>query len=142
MNTKHDVQHNQMQTNLVFELMNLEVCEHPCFLERGQVKNDFKDGSASFALRVNRPDLCQDRGSDGSNDGPSIPVVQVQEPTESTRAFDWSVFGSGIAVRFKEPSDQGVERLALMVGDELALDGVEYGPGFMVHRTIRILMGT
>jgi hypothetical protein len=122
--------------------VNFKIWEQPCFLERGQVKDDFKDGSGSFALRVNRPDLRQDRGSDRSNDGSSIPVVHVQESAEGTRAFDWRMFGSGAAIGFKERGDQGVERLTLMLGDELALDGVEYGSGFMVHRTIRILMGT
>jgi hypothetical protein len=155
MNTNHDVQDNQMQTNLVFKLarvarevlsyeqeVNLEVWEHTSFFERGQVKNDLKDGSASFALRVSCPDLRQDRASNGSNDGSSIPIVQVQESAEGTRAFDWRVFGSGIAVGFKERGNQRVKGLTLMLGDELALDGVEYGPGFFVHRTIRILMGT
>ena len=51
------------------------------------------------------------------------------------------MFRSGVAVCFQECSDQSVEGLTLMLGDELALDGVEYGSGFMVHRTIRILMG-
>ena len=70
MNTDHDVQDNQMQTNLVFELarvarevlsyeqeMNLKVWKQSGFLERGQVKDDFKDWPASFALRVSCPDL-------------------------------------------------------------------------------------
>jgi hypothetical protein len=35
------------------------------------------------------------------------------------------MFGSGIAVSFQERGDQGVEGLALMLGDELALDVVE-----------------
>ena len=142
MNTDHNVQDNQMQTNLVFELMDLEIREHTSFLECGQVKDDFKYWSASFALRVSSPDLCQDRGSDGSDDGSSVPIVQVQEPAERTRAFKWSMFRSGVAVGFQECSDQSVEGLMLMLGDELALDGVEYGSGFMVHRTIRILVGT
>ena len=130
-----------MQTDLVFELMDLEVCKHTGFLECGQVKDDLKDRSASLALRVSRPNLRQDRGSDGSDDGTGVPVVQVQESTEGARAFDWSVFWSGVAVCFQERSDQSVEGLALMAGGELALDGVEYGSGFMVHKTIRLLMG-
>ncbi len=155
MNANHDVQDNQMQPDLVFELarvarevlsyeqeMNLEIREDTSFFKRGQVKNDFKDGSTSFALCVCSPDLCKNRGSNGSDDGSSIAIVQVQESAEGTWAFDWSVFGSGVAVGFKECCDQGIEGLALMVGGELALGGVEYGLGFMVHRTIRIVMGT
>ena len=84
MNANHDIQNNQMQANLVFELarvarevlsyeqeMDLEVWEHTSFFECGQVKDNFKDGSASFALRVSSPDLCQDRGSNSSDDGSS-----------------------------------------------------------------------
>ena len=84
MNTDHDVQDNQMQTNLVFELarvarevlsyeqeMSLKVWKQSGFLERGQVKDDLKNRSASFALRVSRPNLRQDRSSDGTNDGSS-----------------------------------------------------------------------
>jgi hypothetical protein len=120
-----------MQTDLVFELarvarevlsyeqeVNLKIREDTGFLERGQVKNNLKDGPASFALCVSCPDLCQDHGSDGPNDGSSIPVVHVQKSTEGAWAFDWCVFGSGIAVCFKEPSNQGVERLALMIGGD------------------------
>jgi hypothetical protein len=77
MNTNHDVQDNQMQTNPVFKLMNLKVLIQPGFLECGQVKDDFKDRSAPFALRVSCPDLRQDRASDRSNDGSSIRIVQV-----------------------------------------------------------------
>jgi hypothetical protein len=140
-----------MQPDLVFELARVarevlsyeqEVREDTGFLERGQVQDDLKDGSASLVLCVSSPDLREDRGSDGSDDGSSIPVVQVQESAEGAWAFDWGVFRSGIAVRFKEGCDQGVERLTLMVGGELLLGGVEYGSGFMVHRTIRVLMGT
>ena len=142
MNTDHNVQDNQMQTNLVFELMDFEIRESTSFHECGQIKDQFQDGSASFALCVSSPDLRQDSGSDGTDDGSSVPVVLVQESAEGTRAFDWGVFGSGITISFKKRGDQGVEGLALMAGGELALSGVEYGSGFMVHRTIRLLMGT
>ena len=77
MRTKHDIQDNQVKTDLVFELVNLKIREDTCFLERGQVQDDFKDGSASFSLRVSCPDLREDRGSDHSDDGSSIPVVYV-----------------------------------------------------------------
>jgi len=142
MNTDHDVQHNQMQTNFIFELVNFEVRESPGFLERGQIKNQFQDGTAAFALRVNRPKLRNDRGSNGSNDGSSIPVVLVEESAEGTWTFDWGVFGSGVAVGFEERGDQRVERLKLMVGGDEGLDGVEYGSGFFVQRTVSLLVGT
>jgi hypothetical protein len=86
--------------------------------------------------------LRQDRASNGSNNGSSVPIVQVEESAEGTWALDWRVFGSGIAVRFKERGNQRVEGLTLMLGDELALDGVEYGPGFFVQRTVSLLAGT
>jgi hypothetical protein len=98
--------------------------------------------SVSFALCVSSPDLRQDRGSDRSNDGSSIPVVLVQESAEDAWAFDLCVFWSGIAVGFEKHGDLGVERLKLIVGGDESLDGVEHGPGFFVHRTIGILMGT
>ena len=142
MNTDHNVQDNQMQTNLVFELMDFEIWKHTGFLERSQVKDNFKDRSASLALRVSCPDLRQDRGSDCSNNGSGVPVVLVQESAEGTRAFDWSVFRSGITVGFKERGDQGVEGLKLVVGGDEGLNGVEYGSGFFVHRTISLLVGT
>jgi hypothetical protein len=142
MNTNHDVQHNQMQPYLVFELMNLEVRESSSLFKRGQIKNQFQDGSASFALCVCSPKLRNDRGSDDPNDGSGIPVLLVEESAEGTWAFDWRVFGPGVTIRFKERGDLGVERLKLVVGGDEGLDGVEYGPGFFVHRTIGILMGT
>ena len=142
MNTDHNVQDNQMQTNLVFELMDFEIRKSTSFLECGQIKDDFKYWSASFALCVSSPDLRQDRGSDGTDDGSSVPVVLVQESAEGTRAFDWSVFRSGITVGFKERGDQGVEGLKLVVGGDEGLNGVEYGSGFFVHRTISLLVGT
>jgi hypothetical protein len=134
MNTNYHVQHNQariarqvlsyeqeMQTNLVFELarvarevlsyeqeMDLEVWESPGLLERGQIKDQFQDGSASFALCGCRPKLHNDRGSDDPNDGSSIPVVLVEKSAEGTRTFDRSVFGSGVAIRFKESCDQRI----------------------------------
>lgn len=142
MNTNHDVQHNQMQTNLVFELMNFKVRESPGFLERGQIKDQFQDGSATFALTVSCPKLRNDRGSDDPNDGSSIPVVLVEKSAEGTRTFDWGVFRSGVAVRFKERGDQSVERLELMAGGDEGLNGVEYGSGFFVQRTVSLLVGT
>ena len=57
MNTNHNVQDNQMQPYLIFELMNLEVRESTRFLECGQIKDNFQDWSASFALPVSYPDL-------------------------------------------------------------------------------------
>ena len=131
-----------MQTNLVFELVNFEVRESSGLLERGQIKDQFQDGSASFALRVGSPKLRNDRGSNSPNDGSSIPIVLVQKSAEGTRAFDQGVFGSGVAVRFKERGDQCVERLELMIGGDEGLDGVEYGSGFFVQRTISLLVGT
>ena len=122
--------------------MDFEIREDTGFLERGQVKDDLKNRSASFALRVSRPNLRQDRSSDGTNDGSGVPVVQVQESAEGARAFDWSMFWSGIAVGFKERGDQGVEGLKLVVAGDEGLDGVEYGPGFFVHRTVSLLTGT
>ena len=142
MNTNHDVQDNQMQTNLVFELMNLEVRESSSFLERGQIKDQFQDGAASFALRVSSPKLRNDRGSDSLNDGSSIPVVLVKKPAEGTRTFDGRMFGSGVSIRFKERGNQRIEGLELMAGGDEGLDGVEYGSGFFVHRTISLLVGT
>ena len=52
------------------------------------------------------------------------------------------MFWSGIAVGFKERGDQGVEGLKLVVAGDEGLDGVEYGPGFFVHRTVSLLTGT
>ena len=86
--------------------------------------------------------MRDDRGSDNSNDGSSIPVVLIEESAEGTWAFDRGVFGSGVAVRFKEGSDQRIEGLELMAGGDEGLDGVEYGPGFFVHRTVSLLTGT
>jgi hypothetical protein len=131
-----------MKTDLVFKLMNLEIRKQPSFLECGQVKDDFKDGSAPFSLRVSSPDLCEDRGSDGSNDGSSIPVVLVEKSTESTRTFNRGVLGFGVAIRFEECCHQRIESLLLVVGGEKGLDVVEYGPGFLVQRTISLLVGT
>ena len=142
MNTNHHVQHNQMQTNLVFELVNLEVRERTGFLECGQINDQFQDGSAAFALRVGSPNLRQDRGSDSLNDGSGVPVVLIEESAEGTWAFDGRVFGSGVAVRFKERGNQRVERLELMAGGDEGLDGVEYGSGFFVQRTVSLLVGT
>ncbi len=155
MNTDHHVQHNQMQTNFVFELarvarevlfyeqeVNLEVRESSGLLERGQIKNQFQDGSASFALRVGSPKLRNDRGSNSPNDGSSIPIVVVEESVEGTWTFDWGVFGSGVAVCFEESCDQRVERLELVIGGDEGLDGVEYGSGFFVQRTVSLLVGT
>ena len=107
-----------MQTDLVFELarvarevlsyeqeMNLKVWKQSGFLECGQIKDQFQDGSSSFPLPVYSPDLRKDRGSDGSNDRSDIPVVLVQESAERTRTFDGCVLWSGVAVRFKECCD-------------------------------------
>ena len=52
------------------------------------------------------------------------------------------MFRSGITINFKESGDQGVEGLKLMVAGDEGLDGVEYGPGFSVHRTVSLLTGT
>ena len=110
-----------MQTNLVFELarvarevlsyeqeVNLEVRESTGFLERGQIKDQFQDGSASFALRVGSPKLRNDRGSKSPNDGSSIPIVLVEKSAEGTWAFDRGVFRSGVAIRFKESCHQRI----------------------------------
>ena len=144
-----------MQTNLVFELarvarevlsyeqeVNLEVRESSGLLERGQIKDQFQDGTTAFALRVGSPKLRNDRGSNSPNDGSSIPIVLVEKSAEGTGAFDQGVFGSGVAVCFKESCDQRVERLELVAGGDEGLDGVEYGPGFFVHRTVSLLTGT
>ena len=149
MNTDHHVQHNQMQAYLVFELarvvrevlsyeqeMNLEVLKQSGFLERGQINDQFQDGTTAFTLRVSRPKLREDRGSDDPNDSANVPVVLVEESADSTRTFGGRVFGSGIAIR------QRIEGLELMAGDDEGLDGVEYGSGFFVQRTIRLLVGT
>ena len=144
-----------MQADLVFELarvarevlsyeqeVNLEVRESSGLLERGQIKDQFQDGTTAFALRVGSPKLRNDRGSNSPNDGSSIPIVLVEKSAEGTWAFDRGVFGSGVAVRFKERGDQRVERLELMIGGDEGLDGVEYGSGFFVQRTISLLVGT
>ena len=131
-----------MQTNLVFKLMNLEVWKQPGFLERGQIKDQFQDRTTAFALRVSGPKLRNDRSSDDPNDGSSIPVILVEESAEGTGAFDWGVFRPGVAVRFKERGDQRIERLELIAGGDEGLDGVEYGPGFLVQRTVSLLPGT
>jgi hypothetical protein len=55
----------EMQPDFVFELMSFKIREDTGFLERGQVQDDFKDGSAFFALNVSSPDLRQDHGSYG-----------------------------------------------------------------------------
>ena len=52
------------------------------------------------------------------------------------------MFWSGIAIRFEEPSDQRVEGLELITGGDEGLDGVEYGSGFFVQRTVSLLVGT
>ena len=130
-----------MQTNLVFELMDFEIREDTSFLECSQIQDDLKDRPASLALRVSCPDLRQDRGSDGTDDGASVPIVLVQESAEGTRAFDWSMFRSGITISFKERGNQGVEGLKLVVGGDEGLDGVEYGSGFFVHWTVSLLTG-
>ena len=122
--------------------MNLEVRESPSFLERSQIKNQFQDRTASFSLRVGGPKLRKNRSSDRPNDGSSIPIVLVEKSAEGTWAFDRRVFGSGVAIRFKKRSDQRIEGLALVAGDDEGLDGVEYGPGFFVQRTISLLVGT
>ena len=144
-----------MQTNLVFELarvarevlsyeqeVNLKVRERSSFLERGQIKDQFQDGSTAFTLRVSSPKLRNDRGSNSPNDGSSIPIVLVEKSAEGTWAFDRGVFRSGVAVCFKESCDQRVERLELVTGGDEGLDGVEYGSGFFVQRTISLLVGT
>ena len=131
-----------MQTNLVFKLMNLEVWKQPSFLKRGQINDQFQNGTAASALRVCGPKLRDNCGSDHSNDGSSIPVVLIQKPREGAWAFDGRVFGSGVAIGFKERSDQRIERLELMAGGDKGLDGVEYGPGFFVQRTVSLLPGT
>ena len=142
MNTNHHVQHNQMQTDLVFELVNLEIRKSSGFLERSQINDEFQDGSASFALRVGSPKLRKNRSSDRPNDGSSIPVVLVEKSAEGAWTFDGRMFGSGIAVSFQERGDQRIEGLELMAGGDEGLDGVEYGSGFFVQRTISLLVGT
>ena len=142
MNTNHHVQYNQMQTDLVFELVNLKIRKSSGFLERSQINDEFQDGSASFALRVGSPKLRNDRGSDRPNDGSSIPVVLVEKSAEGAWTFDRGVFRSGVAIRFKESCHQRVERLELVTGGDEGLDGVEYGSGFFVQRTISLLVGT
>ena len=48
---------------------------------------------------------------------------------------------SRVAISFEERCHQGVERLKLKLAGEEGLDGVEYGSGFMVHRTVSLLTG-
>ena len=142
MNTNHHVQHNQMQPDLVFKLMNFEVRESSSFLERGQINDQFQNGSAALTLRVGSPKLRKNRSSDRPNDGSSIPVVLVEKSAEGAWTFDGRMFGSGIAVSFQERGDQRIEGLELMAGGDEGLDGVEYGSGFFVQRTISLLVGT
>ena len=142
MRTKNHVQHDQMQSDLVFELVNLKVWELTCFLKGGQVQHDFKNWATTFAFRIRIPDLCSHSGSHRSNDRSSIPVVLVEESAESTWAFQGRVFRSGVAVCFEERNHEGVEGLKLVVAGEEGLDGVEYGSGFTVHRTVSVLAGT
>ena len=68
-----------MQTDFVFELMNLEVREFTAYLKGGQVHHDFQDWATTFALRVQAPDLCGHGSSDGSDDRSGIPFVVVQK---------------------------------------------------------------
>ncbi len=142
MNTNHDVQHDQVQTDFVFELMDFEIREITRFLQRGQIDDQLDNGTAALALIVNRPKLREDRTSHGSNHGSSIPVVLVEEAAEGAGAFDGSVLGSGIAVGFEERGDQSVETLALVTCGKESSNGVEYGSGFLVHRTVSLLAGT
>ena len=104
----------------------------------GQVHEDLKDRTATFSLVVHRPELSEDCGSDGANDGSGVPVVAVEESREGARALQGSAFGSGVAVSFEERGEQGLEAVELVVGGEGGLDGVEYGSGLFVHRTARL----
>ena len=144
-----------MQSDFVFKLarvarevlsyeqeVNLEVREFTCFLKGGQIQHDFKNRATTFAFRMRIPDLCSHSSPYRSNDGTCVPVILVQESTEGTWAFDRCVLGSGIAVCFKERCHQGVEGLKLAIVGEEGLDGVEYGSGFFVHRTVSVLAGT
>lgn len=138
MNTDHHVQRNQVQANLIVELANLEVGERTGFLERGQVHDDLEDRTATLSLVIGRPELGEDRGSHRADDGEGVPVVAVEESREGARAFQGSAFGPGVAVGFEERGEQGLEALKLVMSGEGGLDGVEYGSGLFVHRTVRL----
>jgi hypothetical protein len=81
----------------IVELVNLEVGERSGFLQAGQVHGDLEDWAATLSLVVGRPELLEDRGSDGSDDGAGVLVVLVEEARESAGALHWSAFWSGVA---------------------------------------------
>jgi hypothetical protein len=87
---------------LLFMLLNLEVLEHPGFLQAGQVHDDFENRAVTFALPVHRPELGEDCGYEDADDGAGVSVGAVEESREGAGTLHGSVFWSGIAVGVEE----------------------------------------
>jgi hypothetical protein len=123
--TNHDVQHDQMQTNLVFERVNLEVWKRTCLLERGQVKHDLKRWFATTMSGIRVPNALMNRSTDNANQVAGVPSILIEESRERRWAFIGCQFRARIASGVEETCDQGLVTAALVMGCEEGLGGVE-----------------